>query len=322
MSDEPAEIYVSYRPKDEAGEYQGSNGLVTDGNIFVRLCQLFGKAHVLDGFDQTKPRGQCFETLVGSANYIEGLAILSDAGLKPAFTHRLSPDHVTNRFRIIRGSAPSQERLDACEYVCLTWSDARVGYHSATEGEAIIAQVDRSEHRKAADIGALAPSHCLAVSANFIAAFRSAGLKGAMFHPIKWMARGGEPPSFAPAHPVRPCWLSAEKEMPRSLTPRVGLDGELTGVHFPDNEDLLNHNTHSCCWDDEGRRDYTLRFRRKEVAALGEFDIARTYEWLYVVGMSCGEPCWFPQLVVSQRFRQWAKKQKYKLHYGLCELVD
>ena len=67
---------------------------------------------------------------------------------------------------------------------------------------------------------------------------------------------------------------------------------------------------------------YTLRFRRSEVAALGEFDVARTYEWIQPIPAGRPNPRWFPQLIVSQRFRAWAGKQRYRIRYGPCELVD
>lgn len=44
---------------------------------------------------------------------------------------------------------------------------------------------------------------------------------------------------------------------------------------------------------------------------MGAFDIASACEWIDLVGDE--KPRWFPQLIVSQRFRQWAKKQRDKL---------
>lgn len=320
MNDERLEIYLDYLPKDEAVRKHGYDGVISDASAYLRLCALFGKPQIADGFDESKPNGSSFLVFSDSKEYSEGLELLMSQGLKPAFTHRLRPDQVEKRFRIVRGTAPSIERLDACEYVCHTWCDAHVGYHYATETDTIVAMAEKAEFKKTTDIGDLAPSRRLAVSTKFIESFQAAGLNGAAFLPIEWRSYPGR--SDVPDKPSRTHWLSAQKEMPRCLTPRVGFLGDLTGVHFWDNEQLIKHAIpHMACgWDDEGRRDFTLRFRRKEVEALGEFDIARTYEWIHLVGEV--NPRWFPQLIVSQRFRQWAKKQRYKLHYGLCELVD
>ncbi len=320
MNDERLEVYLDYLPKDEAVRKLGYDGVISDASAYLRLCALFGKPQIADGFDESKPNGSSFLVFSDSKEYSEGLELLRTQGLKPAFTHRLRPDQVKERFRVVRGTAPSIERLDACEYVSLTWCDAHVGYHYTTEDDKIVAMAEKAEFKKTTDIGALAPSRRLAVSAKFMANFQAAGLRGALFQQIEWRPRKGM--TYVPDNPIRTHWLNAEKEMPRCLTPRVGFLGDLTGVHFWDNEELVKHAIpHMACgWDDEGRRDYTLRFRRKEVAAMGDFDVALTYEWILLVGNE--NPRWFPQLIVSQRFRQWAKKQRYKLHYGLCELID
>ena len=162
----------------------------------------------------------------------------------------------------------------------------------------------------------------VAVSPEFVEAHEAAGLRGATFHPIRWIPRLRVKQPL-PA-PVRTRWMGSSIEMPPCLTPRVGVHRDLCGVRFHSNEELVRLEGRSvvCCWDDDGELYYTLRFRRSEVAALGEFDVARTYEWVYPIPVGRPNQRWFPQLIVSQRFRAWAGKRRYRIRYGPCELVD
>jgi hypothetical protein len=320
MSTEPAELRLRYVPIGKPFRRHGFEGIIQDPQRFMQLCKILNQPHMINVFKETEPCGTTLKTTLDSEDYYQALAVLKNCGLTPAYTRYVMPQFVTEKFPVLRGDLPSAARLDYCRYVRLAFCEASVGYHYTTAGNTLVALGEKEEFKKTADVGDLAPSRRLAVSAKFMESVRSAGLKGASFLPIEWRPRKGM--TYVPDKPIRTHWLNAEKEMPRCLTPRIGFSGDLTGVHFWDNEELIKHAVPDmeCGWDDEGRTDFTLRFRRKEVEALGEFDIARTYEWIHLVGNE--NPRWFPQLIVSQRFRQWAKKQKYKLHYGLCELVD
>ena len=313
-------FWLLYHPLCCGQSVDDTGARIHDHELFLEICDLLGKPIMRELSDPQKPGRVFLEGEEESKAMIEALKRLKSAGLEPRRALKVRPDLLESVIPISSYSARSKIHLDDCEFLCLVSCEARVGCHYTTQRDKIVAMADKSEFRKTADIGDLAPGRQLAISKEFIERFQAAGLGGAVFLPLEWCSYAGR--SDVLDEPIRTHWLSAVKEMPRCLTPRVGFSGDLAGVHFWDNEELLKHAVPhmQCGWDDGGRTDFTLRFRRKEVEALGDFDVARTWEWIHLVGNE--NPRWFPQLIVSQRFRQWARKQRYKLHYGLCELVD
>ena len=314
------EFWLHYRSVSDVDKSSPSGGQIGCFETFVKVCKLLGKPQMSEVAkrecsDYTKLQGD-----PASLQMKEALSLLKECGLHPVFTLAVPSNMVASRLPIRRLRETTGAQIDSCEYLRLAFCEARIGYHYSTKGDAIIALGEKEEFKRTADIGDLAPGHRLAVSAKFMSRFQVDGLKGALFLPIEWRPRSGM--AYVPDEPIRTHWLSAEKEMPRCQTPRIGFSGELTGVHFWDNQELITYSIPhmECGWDDEGRTDFTLRFHRRDVEAMGDFDIACTYEWIHLVGDE--NPRWFPQLIVSQRFRHWAKKQRYKLHYGLCELVE
>ncbi len=320
LSTEKIEFKIRYAPLVEEALLRGYEFVTSSALLFRSLAEITGPAHYLTMIHEGEPQSFTLSCPADSTAWQDVQKILGKAGYCVRNTRYVRPHEALKVVPVRRTREITPERLDACEYLRLAFCEARIGYHYTTEENTIVALGEKEEFKKTADIGDLAPSRRLAVSAKFMANFQAAGLRGALFQPIEWRPRKGM--TYVPDNPIRTHWLNAEKEMPRCLTPRVGFSGDLTGVQFFDNQELSKHAQPDmeCGWDDEGRTDFTLRFHRKEVEVLGDFDIARTYEWIHLVGNE--NPRWFPQLIVSQRFRQWAKKQRYKLHYGLCELVD
>lgn len=92
--------------------------------------------------------------------------------------------------------------------------------------------------------------------------------------------------------------LRSSITMPKCLTPIV--DGRYIEITT-----LPEAEVQSRDWYDGGYRPPEMTFRRHEVEALGQFDVALTQE---VVG---GFPRWYhPEVIVSQRFRQVLLKMK------------
>ena len=85
--------------------------------------------------------------------------------------------------------------------------------------------------------------------------------------------------------------------MPPALNPLIN---EAGGVVIPNTEWWCFH-------DDGGRTPEVLRYRAEEVKALGDFDIAMTYERVGYHKSTAYRWC-----IVSQKFRQALKKLKVR----------
>jgi hypothetical protein len=134
-------------------------------------------------------------------------------------------------------------------------------------------------------------------------------------NPVRWIYADEKKMEFRPLSRGGG-WLGADLEMPKCLTPFKWLHGPNVGELAPaDITDVYPERT----WDGAGRMEPILKFRRSEVAKLGEFDVAHTLE---KSRKSPAAGCYLPELIVSQRFRQWVSKNHYKIRFAPVELVD
>jgi hypothetical protein len=140
--------------------------------------------------------------------------------------------------------------------------------------------------------------------------------------PIRWAFWKKTEQIPTSLHPRGGGMLTSDTTMPPCLTPLKFLQGPKVGQQVYNNEGVEIYGKsepgyQGRFWDDEGRIDPILKFSRKEVEKLESFDVAKTVE--LVTSTPAG---YLPDLIVSQRFRKWCIKNKYRVTFDPVELVD
>jgi hypothetical protein len=201
-----------------------------------------------------------------------------------------------------------EQELEECELLRLTaaqdwdigWKAVitRCPYMKGKDGQRVVS-TDAEFQRKRIEFGVNGMTSWFFFAVDRIkTALESAGLVGLKMVPTT--------PEDGRAY-KKPLWeLSSSIVLPPCLTPRQAAhDG--SDVIRTDDE------TRKLClqWDDRGRIPAVLRFLRKEIEALGPFDIAVTRE-----GTGEGPPwMWAPAVIVSPRFRRVMAELGVKHHY-------
>lgn len=118
-------------------------------------------------------------------------------------------------------------------------------------------------------------------------------IRGLKFHSLRWNRPNDAKGEF---------WeLDSDFEMPSCLLPVVNMDGPLAYE------------------EDRPYSPVELQFRRSEVDAMGQFDIAWTREEIGDMRRQDWGRHW---LVVSQKFRQFFRSINLPINYGIARLVD
>ena len=146
------------------------------------------------------------------------------------------------------------------------------------EGWRVMARKGLSKSRH---MGSLYSIRALILSSELKGKLEESDLKGLNFIPLRY-----DMPEKAP----RQLWQFGHKvKMPVCLLPRLTQSGD----------DFHENDMDGAIWDENGYRPEELRFRRREVEAMGAFDMATTREKI-------GEHRGFhrSEIIVTQRFRK------------------
>jgi hypothetical protein len=266
------------------------------------------------------------------------LAYLESLGLKKYFQYEVTNEQSPTAIRIRLGWDPTPAQIKKAKYFRLRASVIHSVGHLLRIDENNMPHIaaHREEERSGDGVALVKQAHV--VTAEFVEAFQKAGLKGLQTREIQWYR---ELPSqtrfvrFERVEPVKPFqgrrWLTSHVVMPPCLTPRRYTSGPLIG-HLLGPEEAPHY---ELAWDLGGLAPPIFRFNRLAVEAMGDFDLAITREksrpvWLHDQN-AYREPYvpderWEPEIIVSQRFREWIKKSGLpgcrKLDFDLVELVD
>ena len=137
-----------------------------------------------------------------------------------------------------------------------------------------------SRLKKPMHFGRLAGIFAVLISAELRQTLEKSGLIGLNFIPVRY-----DHPEKAARQLFQ---FGHQVQMPKCLTPRLNQSGE----------DWQENDPNGGIWDDAGYFPEELRFRRKEVEAMGEFDMATTRE---VIGANSA--FYHSEVIVSQRLR-------------------
>lgn len=319
-ADETWHFWVAYTPPGQARLMDGFHASVGGFDNYRKLARILEKKQVLEQLVPDESHFMQVALPAGSWQLGQVLNVLKDEGLVHRFTRRVPLGEAHAAFPVERVREVTAARLDACEWVRLIYSDARLGLHVGQQGTTAVGRTDPGRRAQNVPIGALSPTPIYGVTKQFISRAKKAGLHGLAFEPLEWTRHEGAADSWK--EPTQRFWLTTAQVAPACLTPRTGLQQPLLGLPVRDNADLdaLSGPNRFCGWDDEGRSDLVLRFNREAMEALRGVDIAQTREWLRFSELD--GPRWQPDLIVSRKFRTWCLQEKFRLQFGPCELVD
>lgn len=319
-AEETWHFWVAYIPPGHTARPDGFHAWVGDFDNYRKLARILGRKRLLEQLVPHEEHAMQVALPAGSWALGQALNVLKDEGLVHRFARRVPLGEMRAAFPVERVREVTAARLDACEWVRVLYSDTRLGLHVEQRGTTAVGRTDPGRRVQNVLLGALPPTPIYGVTQNFISKAERAGLRGLAFEPLEWIRHEGAAVSWK--EPPQRFWLTTTHEAPACLTPRTGLQQPLLGLPVPDNAALaaLSGPNRFCAWDDEGRSDTALRFNREAMAALRGVDIARTREWLRFSELD--GPRWQPDLIVSQEFRRWCVKEKLRLNFGPCELVD
>ena len=184
------------------------------------------------------------------------------------------------------------------------WRDIIANWYGYREGggddHGWIAKADKRLQKKAMEIGHFDCFEGLLLGPRLHELLMQSGLAGLDFIPVQY---------DHPERATRQLWQFGHKVvLPGCLLPRQGVHGL----------DYLEGDQTGAYWDEGGYEPQELRFHRREVEALGEFDVARTKE---KIGINSGH--YRAEVIVSQRFREVLEKAGIKtIDYVPVRLVD
>lgn len=301
-------IFYSDKNEDVLGDVASRNAVLCDRHLFNILSGLFrefldpaflGSDRVLRvKIDESAPELQ------------QALDLLAGAGLKPAFQAMVSPEQRGRFFPVRRDR--TRFPLDSSNWLVFMDAGSDGGNVLSLRDGQLVARSDKEKLRK--------KGHCLnllwcefAVTEDFKKAFEDAGLVGAVFRPLIY-----DPP--APKCP-RKYWMDSEHVSPwnmdsRRITWAKGKD--LAGVEIGHtNEPLMEIQAGDVLQDSAGYLGAGATYRKADLAPFEGVDFMRQAEWFRV-----RNGVWRSYHLVSQRFRNWAKKFGCRFMMNGVELVD
>ncbi len=227
--------------------------------------------------------------------------ILANNGYRPSQRRITTPAACECEFEVIKHRTYSEEEIASSPLLMLKPrpNDAVANWCGGDDDHGWIAEAGKFLKKKL-EIGRFNIFPGLLLGSGLHHVLEQSDLVGLEFIPIRY---------DHPERASRQLWQFGHKVvMPRCLLPRQDDDGS----------DYVDGVSHAAYWDDGGYLPPELRFVRREVEALGKFDIARTKE-----KAGNNPPLSRSEVIVSQRFREFLEKAKIKtIEYVPVRLID
>ncbi|WP_395753699.1 hypothetical protein [Prosthecobacter sp.] len=275
---------VQHLNTPQAPSYLSDGARLRDARLYLDIANALDPSAKVGDLGSNPYAQIRVELEEGDPRLVEILTLLKAAGWWPHFGWQA--DVEAQKFAVQRLWKPSAKVINSAPFLWGFPFAIVANSYGWEQGQLRLGATDNALKNKYG----FGDAYCglYVVSEEFRQAYEAAKLKGAVFHPVVWN-------NPQPRHRL-PYWLGSTVELPEPLTklyPTKDLDGNRMWG-----------------WDDNGFAPPVRRFRRSEIAKLGEFDVAAIPR----VGQYVDNRL-IPELVFSQRFREFVTRGGWKMRW-------